>query len=44
MASGFGWEYHLVDEGWKKWGKTLPESMEEIARLVRYAADKKVGI
>lgn len=44
MASGFGWEYHLVDEGWKKWGKTLPESMEKIARLVRYAAGKKVEI
>lgn len=44
MASEFGWEYHLVDEGWKKWGKTVPESMDKVAQLVSYAAGKQVGI
>lgn len=44
MASDFGWEYHLVDEGWKKWGKTLEESMEKVTRLVQYAAGKNIGI
>lgn len=44
MASDFGWEYHLVDEGWKKWGKTLEESMGKVAQLAKYAAGKKVGI
>ena len=44
MASEFGWEYHLVDEGWKKWGKTVPESMDKVAQLASYAAGKQVGI
>lgn len=44
MASDFGWEYHLVDEGWKKWGKSLDESIDKVAKLVQYAADKNVGI
>lgn len=44
MASEFGWEYHLVDEGWKKWGKSLEESLDKVARLVRYAAGSNVGI
>ncbi|MBS5974072.1 glycoside hydrolase family 97 catalytic domain-containing protein [Akkermansia muciniphila] len=44
MAAEFGWEYHLVDEGWKKWGPSLPESMGKLAKLASYAAGKNVGI
>ncbi len=44
MANDFGWEYHLVDEGWKKWGKPLDESMGKVTKLAQYAADKNVGI
>ena len=44
MTAEFGWEYHLVDEGWKKWGRSLPESMDKLAKLASYAAGKNVGI
>lgn len=44
MAAEFGWEYHLVDEGWKKWGNTLQESMSKVAKLVTYANNKNIGI
>ncbi len=44
MASEFGWKYHLVDEGWKKWAPTLDECIDRVAKLAKYAANKGVGI
>lgn len=44
MASDFGWEYHLVDEGWKKWDKDYKTCLEMMKKLTDYAAGKKVGI
>lgn len=44
MASEFGWEYHLVDEGWKKWDADYAVCLKEMKKLSDYAAKKKVGI
>lgn len=40
QAVRLGFEYSLVDEGWKKW----PDCWDALACLCRYAAEKKVGV
>lgn len=44
MASEFGWEYHLVDEGWKKWDGDYSVCLKQMKKLSDYAAKRKVGI
>jgi alpha-glucosidase len=40
LAAALGYEYTLVDDGWKTWATPWP-SMKE---LVRYAQSKKIGV
>lgn len=44
MASEFGFENHLVDEGWKKWDKDYSVCLDKLKELVEYAKGKNVGI
>lgn len=39
-AATLGFEYSLIDDGWKQW----PDAWTEVAKLVAYAQKKKVGI
>lgn len=44
MSSDFGFENHLVDEGWKKWDTDLSICIDKLKKLVEYSDKKKVGI
>ena len=43
-AAELGFEYYLVDDGWKKWSDGDKDSWACLKEVVDYAKDKHVGI
>ncbi|MBC7783367.1 MAG: glycoside hydrolase family 97 catalytic domain-containing protein [Burkholderiales bacterium] len=43
-TSALGFEYYLIDDGWKRWNAGGRDMWENLKQIVDYAAEKNVGI